>query len=546
MVLGTLLEVFSIGLVLPLLSMFTGDGFVFENFPVFGVLSDMANSGSSSYQLVIIAAVVCVFLAKSVFLTYMLYQQSRFVFMNQLRLSTAMYRSYLHQKYVQFLNTNTATFLRNVTAEGNILTSSVVLPTIQIMSEAMVITGLALLLLVVEPFGTVALAGLFVLIGYLFKLVFQGRVIKWGNQRHQAEALRIKHAREGLEAITEVKIYCGENYFSSRFKESSLASISAIMKKNVLQQLPRVWLEFSMTIGLLLLILVAVLGGEEMSTVLPVVGLFAASAFRMAPSVNKIISAYQSIQYGLPALKVFEDYNSEDPDTASSKCEVPEFTDCLELRGVSFRYPDSVENALEDICFTINQGEIVGIIGRSGSGKSTLLSILLGLLEPHTGEVRIDGQLTSLHTKQWASRIGYVPQSIYLTDDTLQRNIAFGVEDEAVSQEAIQEAIELACLTEFLNSLPEGLATHAKERGSRLSGGQLQRLGLARALYRGPEILVLDEATNALDKDTESHILQTIEEIGENCTVIVISHNPNSLSFCDQLIRLDHGRVIAA
>jgi ABC-type multidrug transport system fused ATPase/permease subunit len=282
-----------------------------------------------------------------------------------------------------------------------------------------------------------------------------------------------------------------------------------------------------------------------LESILPALGLFTAAAFRIMPSVNRVLSGVQSLRYGLPVIDVVHaELNLVMPKVVFSSKLVTPFREVIELSQISYTYPASAEAALKDISLTIQRGESVGFIGTSGAGKSTLVDILLGLLTPDTGKVRVDGQDIQTNLRNWQDQIGYVPQSIFLTDDTLRSNVAFGLPTDQIDEAAIWRAIYSAQLEQFVKELPLGLDTLVGERGVRLSGGQRQRIGIARALYHDPAVLVLDEATSALDTATESAVMDAVRALHGHKTLIIVAHRLSTIEHCDQFYRLERARLI--
>jgi ABC-type multidrug transport system fused ATPase/permease subunit len=297
--------------------------------------------------------------------------------------------------------------------------------------------------------------------------------------------------------------------------------------------------------GLALLVISMLAQDRALEAVLPTLGLFAASAFRLMPSINRVMGAVQSLRYGLPVIDLLhEELNLAIPKVGSTPIPATPFHDVLELCQITYAYPGAAEPALKDISLAIQRGESVGFVGASGSGKSTLVDVLLGLLMTDTGKVLADGKDIHENLRNWQDQIGYVPQSIFLTDDTLRRNVAFGLANERIDDVAVQHAIRAAQLEEFVTSLPNGLETFVGERGIRLSGGQRQRIGIARALYHDPAVLVLDEATSALDTDTERGVMQAITALQGSKTVLIIAHRLSTVEHCDRLYRLHEGRLV--
>jgi ATP-binding cassette, subfamily B, bacterial PglK len=284
--------------------------------------------------------------------------------------------------------------------------------------------------------------------------------------------------------------------------------------------------------------------GRAVDTPLPTLGLFAAAAFRLMPSINRILNAGQSLRFGLPVINTLHSELREfEVLPAPVRRPLEPFAETIELADVTYTYPNAIRPALHAVSLMIRRGDCVGFVGTSGAGKSTLVDILLGLLAPSGGSVRIDGEDVQKSMRNWQDQLGYVPQSIYLTDDTLARNVAFGLADAQIDTEAVWRALGAAQLAEFVRSLPDGLQTTVGERGIRLSGGQRQRIGIARALYHDPAVLVLDEATSSLDGATERGVMEAVSALTGSKTIIIVAHRLSTVAHCTKLFRLERGLI---
>jgi ABC-type multidrug transport system fused ATPase/permease subunit len=292
---------------------------------------------------------------------------------------------------------------------------------------------------------------------------------------------------------------------------------------------------------------VLVTRGQPLDALLPTLGLFAAAAFRIMPSANKIITAIQIVRNALPAVdELDQELQTLVPTGAVSTLAPMQFRSELTLNDVHYAYPGAAGPALCGVSLQIRAGTTIGIIGGSGAGKSTLVDVILGLLAPERGAIRVDGVDIAVNLRGWQRQIGYVPQSIFLTDDSLRRNIAFGLADAEIDEAAVWRAAKLAQLDDFIGSLPQGLESQVGERGVRISGGQLQRVGIARALYHNPNMLVLDEATSSLDMATERDVMEAIRVLHGEKTIIIVAHRLSTIEQCDQVFRLEAGRIVAA
>ena len=292
------------------------------------------------------------------------------------------------------------------------------------------------------------------------------------------------------------------------------------------------------------LVTTKVLSGQELTGILPVLGLFGAAAFRLLPAVNRSIMSAQTINLNRPLVDVVAADLGLIISTATTKSDQSHLASSISVKDLSFSYENASAQALTGVSVEIFRGEAVGLVGSSGSGKSTLVDVLLGLLKPTTGRVFVDGTDIHNNLRWWQDQIGYVPQSIFLTDDTLRRNVAFGLPKDEIDEVAIEAAIRSAQLEDFVASLPDGLDTIVGERGVRLSGGQRQRIGIARALYNNPDVLVLDEATSSLDTETEHGVMQAVQALQGEKTVIIVAHRLSTVEYCDRLYRLENARIV--
>jgi ABC-type multidrug transport system fused ATPase/permease subunit len=347
-----------------------------------------------------------------------------------------------------------------------------------------------------------------------------------------------------LGGAKEVKLLGCEAFFLERYAFHNSASARTGELQTALQSMPRLMLEFMAVFALASVVLVAQASGRSSSDLVPVFGLFSVAAFRLIPLANRIMVAVQSLRFSLPGLNVLthEIETCGSPVDQLMESRLP-FQDRLVMRGVFFRYPESKMPTLCGIDLTLFKGQTVGFVGESGAGKSTLVNLILGLLEPSEGIFTVDDQPVQEHLRGWQRNVGYVPQNIYLTDESLRRNIAFGESDESINEAALLRAVKAARLNDFVDSLSEGLNTRVGERGIRLSGGQRQRIGIARALYRDPKVLVLDEATSALDQDTEKGVLEAVNALHGAITIIIVAHRLTTVSGCDLVYRLRDGQL---
>jgi ABC-type multidrug transport system fused ATPase/permease subunit len=533
------LEILSLGLIMPLISLLSEEGFA-DKHPV--ILNWLGNPSEFGLVVRAFSALAAVFFIKSIFVAWTIWFQRGFSSAIEYRLSKDLFSKYLNQDYLFHVDTNSSALVRNVgmASQFSALTIDSVLV---LATDGAVLVAILVFFMFVEPVGTVCVLIVLATIGYLFHQISKSRIAKWGNARVTHDGLKIKYMQEGFGAIKDVKVFGVEKYFESRFDEQVKATTDIGRAYGTVSSLPRIWLELLTFLALAVLVIVLVGGGNTLASTLPILGVFAAGSFRVMPSLNRIIYAVQNLNYSESITETL----SSDLANSSSLIEGSQTTwpleDEIKFTDVSFCYPGVSELALKNVSLEFKRGDIAGIIGTSGAGKSTIVDLLLGLFPPTSGFITANDVDIQSGLKIWREQIGYVPQNIYLIDDTLARNIAFGLTDVEIDEDKINYAIGNSSLQHFVDTLPLGLETVVGERGVRLSGGQRQRIGIARALYRNPRILVLDEATSALDIDTESEILNEISELRENKTIVIVAHRLSSLSFCNVVYRLEKGAV---
>lgn len=545
LLIGMLFEMLGLGIMLPALSLILKPD-IGKEYPAFQPL--LASLGSPKQSVLVfwgMGILVLLYFLKALFLLYLTWRQSRFSAKLSAYFSQELFLGYLRLPYTFHLQRNSAHLLRNIQGEVGIFTGlsqSIIFLT----TELSVVVGVSFMLVSIEPIGAIAITSFLGLFGYVFYRATRKKLLFWGERRQFHSGLTGQYLMQGLGGVKDIKLLGREDHFMKLFSEHNLANANIQTRVITLGQVPRLYLELLAVTGLAGLIILMGLQNKPLNLVIPTLGIFVAAAFRMIPSVNRIMSSVQNITYSLPVVDIlYNEFklirNKVKPGASSTKLD---FAKTIELKGVNFCYASASTEAVKDISITIPKGYSVGFIGQSGSGKSTLVDIILGLLEPSAGQILVDGKNIQANLRSWQSQLGYVPQSIYLTDDTLRRNIAFGLPNEEINETSVQEAIHASQLDLFIDSLPEGLETIVGERGVRLSGGQRQRIGIARALYHNPDVLVLDEATSALDTVTEQGVMEALKAMKGLRTIIIVAHRLSTVEDCDKLYRLKYGRIV--
>jgi ABC-type multidrug transport system fused ATPase/permease subunit len=539
---GMVLETFSVGLVVPFLGLLSKDDYQLS-LPLVGGLFE-----SYTTEQVLVAAMVAIavlYAVKSAFLYISTATQKKFIFETSSRLSQKAFEAYLSQPYSFHLEHNSATLIRNVESARSIVVGGLD-PFLVLLTDGLVAAGLFGLLLAIEPIGTMAVIALFGGSALLFQKRTQARIATWGSARKFHAGKVLQHLQQGLNGAKDIKVLGREKKFLEDHATHQKLSFDLDRRYVVMQSLPRLFFEAIAVLGLAVLVTVMVSTGKSVGEILPTLGLFAASAFRVMPSVGRLIASFQTIGYNRAFIhSVYEDLQLPIIDV-DQKTDRVAFCESIVLRDVSFTYPNAHRNALTEVSIAVRKGEAVGIIGSSGAGKSTLVDLFLGLLDPSSGVVEVDGVDISSNHRGWQQLIGYVPQSIYLIDDTIRKNVAFGLPELEVDDGAVWGALKAAQLDEFVTMLPDGLETIVGERGVRLSGGQRQRIGIARALYHDPEVLVLDEATSSLDTETERGVMDAVRDLLGSKTIIIVAHRVSTVSYCSRVYRMEEGRVVGS
>jgi ATP-binding cassette subfamily C protein len=461
-------------------------------------------------------------------------------------IATQLLSRYLRAPYAFHLQRNSAELIRNATNSASTVSRVVLLSATEAIAEILVVLGILAVVIYSAPMvaliagGTVTIA----MMGML--RLTQNAHSRWGKQNHALRASIMQSLQQSLGGVKEVKILGRENFFTSIFARNWRELMGVQVRRGSLEVAPRLVVETLFVCGVMGVIIGLYAGG--VGGVIPLLGLFAYAGLRILPSLHWIVYYQNNLRFGAAALDEIErDWRELDDAETSARSDDPlPLHDEIALQAASYRYEGTDLDALTCVDLAIKRGESVGIVGATGAGKSTLVDLILGLLDPTAGSVRVDGIDIRERLSSWQRQIGYVPQSIYLMDDSIRRNIAFGVDDEAIDDERVATALRMAQIEEFIQGLPLGLDTVVGERGVRLSGGQRQRLAVARALYHDPEVLVFDEATAALDSQTESELAREIQSLQRKKTLIIIAHRLDTVRHCDRLIFLIDGRVVDA
>ena len=491
-----------------------------------------------------------VFIIKGGYIITFNYFEARFLYYRRYTISHRLMRSYMHAPYTFHLNRNTAELLRNISNEINVFINNVVSNMLRMSREGVMALSILIFLFIMEPLITLLIVALSGLGAGTFILLNKRKMKEFGEEEQERRANMIKALNQGLGGIKDARVLNREEEFINKFRIEALESTKLKTYIKFIQQIPRPVVETTAVLGMLLVAVLLVWQGRSMGAIIPILTLFAMATVRLMPSVQQLVSNYTNLRYNMVSLdplyhdlKELQEYNTNFIEDRKRK-ESLNFKKEIQIDNVSYRYPEGDVQALKEISLTIPKGKAVAFVGSSGAGKTTMVDLILGLLEPDEGSIRVDGTDISSSISAWQRNIGYIPQSIYLADETLRSNIAFGLPEEKVDESKVREAIKLAQLETMMSRLPRGLDTVVGEHGTRLSGGQRQRVGIARALYHNPKVLIMDEATSALDNITEKQITGAIESLKGEHTLIMIAHRLTTVKNCDTLYFMEEGQII--
>jgi ABC-type multidrug transport system fused ATPase/permease subunit len=542
---GMVLETLGIGLVIPAVMLLTRTDLAVK-YP--GLFAAFHRLGIDGPQHLIIAGMLVLVVAygfKTLYIAWLTSRQMAFVYRVQAELSERLFVDYIHKPYTFHLQRNSSELIRNVVTATNELTLTGLVAVLILATECLVLAGISALLLVVEPLGTLIAASFLAAVGYFMNGATRRGIRSAATERQNHEAMRIRYLQQALGGVKELKLLGREQGPLRQYTPHNDASARIGRRQATLKELPKLWLELLAVSGLAILVFAIVWQGKPLNSLIPTIGMFAAAAFRLIPSLNRILGSLHYLRQSTPIIATLH----TELDQASPVV-LPSASDPLVLKNeitavaIEVRYPGAANSALVGVNFRVPKGTTAGFIGESGAGKSTLVDALLGLLPLENGSILADGANIHASLGAWQASIGYVPQAIYLVDDTIRRNIAFGLPDEEIDERSIRRAVAEAQLVAFVADLPEGLDTVVGERGVRLSGGQRQRIGIARALYHNPSILVLDEATSSLDSDTEAGVMQAVDALHGEKTILIVTHRSNTLRHCDKVFRVENRSVI--
>ncbi len=545
----SLLEILSISLLIPLITTILDENFI-KNF-IKHHFNFLIEYSESEIILLMVSVIALTYFIKAISLTFFSWLQFSYVARLEATLSKKLYQSYLIRPYKFFTKVNSSELIRNLTEEVHRFTYYIIYQGLTLFLEILIVVFISFFLFFFNPKITFLLLFFCMIISFLIIKITKNKIVSWSKERQFHSKMKIQHIQQGIGGIKEIKILGNEENFLKYYDEHNQRYASLDKYFNMISQLPRILLEFFAVLFFIFIIITSYLSGVKNTEILVTIGVFSAAAFRLIPSFNRINVGFQTLRYGITSIDVLHKeklsinkekyFNLTGKNNYNSK-KISFFKNRIKIENLTFAY--NSENILEGINLEIKKNSVVGIIGKSGVGKSTLIDLLIGLYIPNKGKIFIDDNDLSKTSNSWRNLIGYVPQNIYLLDDTLKKNVALGITDNFIDDEKVRLALKFSQLEGFVeDKLEKGINTIIGERGINLSGGQRQRIGIARALYKNPDIIILDEATSSLDLDTEKKLIDTIQDIKSGKTIIIISHRASTLKICDKIYEIKDKKI---
>tara|TARA_Y100001970_G_scaffold293483_1_gene440597 strand:- start:26443 stop:28152 length:1710 start_codon:yes stop_codon:yes gene_type:complete len=486
------------------------------------------NYDDKEILIIITFIVISIYLIKNIFLAYYYFLETRFSYKTRFNLGVRLYNHYLNNSYNFHILNNSSTLITKIVQETTLFGAALVALSVLI-TEFLIVLGITTLLLVIKPSETLFIILIFFILGIIYFFFTRKIVFNLGKNLVSAQKDSMKVLSESLKSVQEIIIFKVKSYFSKIFEGRNMKVAHFASRINFINRLPKVWFE---TIAILIVALIIIVSSFQNRTNLEIIetlAIFLLSALKIIPSMNKILSSSQQIKSCQAAVdslsKDLNDQSFIQKQFADETSKITNFQGNVIFKNVGFKFSNNDYETLKNLNLNIYPKDFVAIIGKTGSGKTTFLNLLMGLLDATSGEIIVDGKDVKKNIIQWRSKIGFVPQKINLLDDTLKQNIAYGVEHKNISSSNIEKSLSLSQLTEYTNNNYKKIDSNIGEGGIKISGGQKQRLAIARALYRNPEILVLDEPTSSLDQKTTADLLQTLKLLNREKTIIIVSHD---------------------
>ena len=545
-VIGSFFELLSISLFSPFIELIMDSKAINDNTVLVYIKNLLSLQKTEDFLTLLAIVIMLVYIIKNVFIIWQKNVIYQFSYGMQRKLSTRLLKAYMHEPYTFHLKKNISELQRSMQEDAGQFANGM-LHFMEMVAEVCVCIVIGVYLFIVSKSITVIIVGLLITCLCIFTVITKKYSHEWGIEGQKSKAKIYQWMNQALGGIKEIKVLNRENIFVRNYDEYHGRYVRVLRLNRLIGTMPKYIIEMVSIVGMLVAIIVKMhFGQKELQDFVPQLATFAVAAFRLLPATGRINEHMSAVIYASPSVDlIFHDLKEVEALDYTNKPvdQTWHFDRQLDIKHVSYHYPDSSVNVIEDVSFKIEKGKTVAFIGASGAGKSTIVDIILGLLPPTMGKVLADDLDIYKNLPTWQKEIGYIPQTIYLSDDTIRNNIAFGIDEKQIDEEAIERALKQAQLFEFVDSLAEGLDTLVGDRGVRLSGGQRQRIGIARALYHNPEVLVLDEATSALDTDTEKAVMEAIDNFKGEKTIIIIAHRLTTIKNADIVYEVADGKV---
>lgn len=552
---GGFLETLGVSAMIPVVTVLLTPEQIQEYIDRYEILQKLCNTfhitSVSQLTISLLLLLMAVYVVKNLYILFLTYKQNTFITRNRNHMISRVMAEFLNRPYEKYLGADIPTVFR-ITDSDIPQTFSLMLALLSLASEVVVSFLIFLVLLLQDVKMTLLIVLIFGLLTLLIVKLFKPRLNRIGAKNQALQSRIAKWRIQATYGLKDVKVLNREEFFVRNYYETGKLGANVARNYAVLNNTPRLLIETVFIVSMLGYIAIYISGGGDVTGMMTTIATFGVAAIRVLPSVNRINTYITEIAYTTPSLDFVYENLQEGMKTdamlaerkANSQKEKLQLTDRIELHHISFHYPDSDKNIFTDAHMVVPKGKSVGIMGTSGAGKSTIVDILLGLLHAQEGTITCDGVDIFKNYESWLAQIGYIPQSIYLIDESIRDNIAFGIDADRIDEKRIWEVLEEAQLKEFVEELPEGLDTTIGDRGVRLSGGQRQRIGIARALYHDPEILVFDEATSALDNDTEAAVMEAVNSFHGKKTMVIIAHRLNTIEKCDIIYKVENEKIV--
>lgn len=541
---GMVFEVFGLGILIPVLSILLNPEMIESNLAISNVREVFSNFSNQQFLFITLGFIVTLYFFKSLFLVFLTHKQNRFLSNTVASISNRLFFNYMNQPYKFHLNRNASDLIKNIQVEIYYF-QTFLLSLITIFIEGGFVISVLATLIYIEPIGAISIGVFYGFLSIIFLQFTKKKLNTWGSLRESLDAQVSKIALEGLGGIKDILILGKTGFFIEEYSKKNYLKARFNANQGTVSQIPRFYLELISIIGLVSFIILLLLQGKDPTILVTILGVFVAATFRMIPSLNRIIAAMQSMKYLMPSVDTIfnEIKNNIGREVNYNSSEKYIFKNRIEFKNITFGFAEK-QSVLENINLKIKKGQTIGFIGESGSGKSTLVDMIIGLHEPNSGVILIDGIDDFQISQSWRNNIGYVSQTIYLIDDSIVKNIALGIPENEINFNKVNEVLKQVQLEKFIDNLELGVKTKVGERGVQLSGGQRQRIGIARALYHNPNILILDEATSALDSETEKEVMESIKNLKGDKTIIMIAHRISTLVDCDEIYKIQNKGIL--